>query len=80
MIPAGFTMLMLQRPAAADQLQNQNDQRDQQQDVDVSTQDVEADKPEQPKNQQNDKYSPKHKNPFVLRLLPIVRMAMRTRA
>jgi hypothetical protein len=75
-----FHSASLQRSAPADQLQNQYDQRDQEQDMDISAQNVEADKSQQPKNQQNDKYSPKHKNPFVLRLLPLIRFAMRTRA
>ena len=56
---------MLQRSPAANQLDNQNDQRDQEQQMNVSAQNVEADKAKQPENQQNNKDSPKHKNPFV---------------
>jgi len=77
MIPAGFTIAMLQWPPAADQLENQNDQRNQQQDVNVGAQNMEADETKQPKNQQDNKYSPKHKNLSFLRLLPIVRFATR---
>jgi len=64
-IPAGFTPRMLQGPTAADQLDNQNDQRNQKQQVNVSAENVEADKTKQPKNQQNNKDGPKHKKPFV---------------
>jgi hypothetical protein len=53
---------MLQGPAAANQLDNQNDQRNQKQEMYVSAENVEADETEQPKNQQNNKDSPKHKN------------------
>jgi hypothetical protein len=56
---------MLQGPTAADQLDNQNDQRNQKQQVNVSAENVEADKTKQPKNQQNNKDGPKHKKPFV---------------
>src|SRR5438874_6194002 len=59
MIPAGFTWSILQRPASADQLQNENDQRNQQQNMNVSAENVEADKTKQPQNQQNHKDSPK---------------------
>src|SRR5438477_12529165 len=61
-IPVGFTAPILQRPPAADQLENQNDQRDQEQQMNISAQNVEADKAKQPENQQNNKDSPKHKN------------------
>ena len=64
-IPAGFTARMLQRSTAGDQLDNQNDQRDEEQQMNVGAQNVEADKSKQPKNQQNKKDGPKHKNPFV---------------
>ena len=53
---------MLQRSPAANQLDNENDQRDQEQQMNVSAENVEADKTEKPKNQQNNKDSPKHKN------------------
>jgi hypothetical protein len=33
--------------------------------VNVSAENVEADETKQPKNQQNNKDSPKHKNPFI---------------
>jgi hypothetical protein len=33
--------------------------------VDVGAQDMEANKTQQPENQQDNKYSPKHKNPFI---------------
>ena len=56
---------MLQRSPAANQLDNKNDQRDQKQEMNVGAQNVEADKTKQPKNQQNNKDSPKHKNPFI---------------
>ena len=79
-IPAGFTSAMLQRSPASNQLENENDQRNQEQDMDVGSENVESDESKQPQNQQNNKDSPKHKKPFVLRLLPIDRLAMRTRA
>jgi hypothetical protein len=60
-IPAGFTARMLQRSPAANQLNNENDQRDHEQQMNVSAENVEADKAKQPKNQQNNKDSPKHK-------------------
>jgi hypothetical protein len=56
---------MLQRSTAADQLDNQDDDRDHEQKMNVSAENVEADETEQPKNQQNNKDSPKHKNPFI---------------
>ena len=56
---------MLQRPPAANQLDNENDQRDHEQQMNVSAENVEADKAKQPKNQQNNKDSPKHKKTFV---------------
>ena len=56
---------MLQRSPAANQLENQNDDGNKKQDVNVSAQNVEAHKTKQPKNQQNYKDSPKHKNPFI---------------
>jgi len=56
---------MLQRAPAANQLDNENDQRDQEQQMNVGAENVEADKTEKPKNQQNNKDSPKHKKPFV---------------
>jgi hypothetical protein len=56
---------MLQRSPAADQLENKNDQRDQEQQMNVGAENVEADKTKQPKNQQNNKDSPKHKKPFI---------------
>jgi hypothetical protein len=61
-IPAGFTGRMLQRATAANQLDNENDQRDHEQEMNVSAQNMEADETQQPKNQQNNKDSPKHKN------------------
>src|SRR6266404_2206699 len=61
-IPAGFTMRMLQRSATANQLDNEHDQRDEEQQMNVSTENMEADKTEKPENQQNNKDSPKHKN------------------
>ena len=65
MIPAGFTVLILQRSPPADQLQNQNDDSNEEQDMNVSAQNMEAHETKQPKNQQNYKDSPKHKNPFI---------------
>src|SRR5437899_12432364 len=64
-IPAGFTMRMLQRPPTANQLDNEHDQRDEEQQMNVSAENMEADKTEKPENQQNNKDSPKHKKPFV---------------
>jgi hypothetical protein len=61
MIPAGFTGAMLQRSPAANQLQNEDDQRNQEQDVNVGAENVESDESKQPKNQQNQKDGPKHK-------------------
>jgi hypothetical protein len=55
-------MRMLQRATAANQLDNENDQRNQKQQVNVRAKNVEADETKQPKNQQNNKDSPKHKN------------------
>src|SRR5712691_10673003 len=64
-IPTGFTVRMLQRSPAANQLDNEDHQRDQKQQMNVRAQNMEADKTEQPKNQQNKKNSPKHKTfPF----------------
>ena len=73
-------MRMLQRPSTANQLDNQNDQRDQKQQMNISSENMEADKSKQPKNQQNNKDSPKHKKTFRLRLLPVVRFTARGRA
>jgi hypothetical protein len=61
-IPAGFTVRMLQRPTAANQLDNQDDHGDHEQQMNVSAENVEADETKQPENQQNNKDSPKHKN------------------
>ena len=60
-IPAGFTAQMLQRSPAANQLDNENNQRNEKQQMNVSAENVEADETKQPKNQQNNKDSPKHK-------------------
>ncbi len=79
-IPAGFTWAILQRSPTSNQLENENDQRNQEQDMNVRSQNVESDESKQPQNQQNNKDSPKHKNPFMLRLLSIDRLAMRIRA
>jgi hypothetical protein len=57
-------MPMLQRAPASNQLQNEDDQSDQEQNVNVSAQNVEADETKQPENQQDHKNSPKHKIPF----------------
>src|SRR6266480_6658385 len=62
MIPAGFTVRILKGPTTANQLDNQNDYCDHEQEMNVSAQNVEADETKQPKNQQNNKDSPKHKN------------------
>jgi hypothetical protein len=43
-------------------LDNQDDHRDHEQEMNVSAENVEADETKQPKNQQNNKDSPKHKN------------------
>jgi hypothetical protein len=43
-------------------LDNQDDHRDHEQEMNVSAENVEADETQQPKNQQNNKDSPKHKN------------------
>jgi len=64
-IPAGFTARMLQRSATGDQLDNENDQRDHEQKMNVSAENVEADKTKKPENQQNNKDGPEHKKPFV---------------
>ena len=74
-IPAGFTARMLQRSATGDQLDNENDQRDHEQKMNVSAENVEADKTKKPENQQNNKDGPKHKKTFRLRLLIMVRFA-----
>ena len=60
-IPAGFTARMLQRSATGDQLDNENDQRDHEQEMNVSAENVEPDKTKKPENQQNNKDGPKHK-------------------
>ena len=65
-IAAGFTPRILQGATAADQLQNENDQRDEQQDVNVGAKNVEAHESEQPENEQNNEYCPKHINLSVL--------------
>jgi|GraSoiStandDraft_1057264.scaffolds.fasta_scaffold151870_2 hypothetical protein len=72
-IPAGFTARMLQRSATGDQLDNENDQRDHEQKMNVSAENVEADKTKKPENQQNNKDGPEHKKTFRLRLLIMVR-------
>jgi hypothetical protein len=72
-IPAGFTVRMLERSAAGDQLDNENDQRDHEQKMDVSAENVEPDKTQKPKNQQDNKDGPKHIKTFLLRLLNMVR-------
>ncbi len=72
-IPAGFTARMLQRSATGDQLDNENDQRDHEQKMNVSAENVEADKTKKPENQQSNKDGPKHKKTFRLRLLIMVR-------
>ena len=64
-IPAGFTARMLQRSATGDQLDNENDQRDHEQEMNVSAENVEPDKTKKPENQQNNKDGPEHKKPFV---------------
>jgi hypothetical protein len=64
---------MLQRSPAANQLDNENDQRDHEQKMNVSAENVEADKTKKPENQQNNKDGPKHKKTFRLRLLIMVR-------
>jgi hypothetical protein len=79
-IPAGFTARMLQRSPAANQLDNENDQRDHEQQVNVSAENVEADKAKQPKNQQNNKDGPKHIKTFRLKLLNMVRFVAGSRA
>jgi len=61
-IPTGFTPPMLQASPPANQLKNENDERNQKQNMNVCTENVETDKTKQPKNQQNNKDSPKHKN------------------
>ena len=70
---------MLQRSPAANQLENKNDQRNQEQDMNVSSQNVEADKSQQPKNQQNDKDSPKHIF-LSVEVVDLNRLVRRTRA
>ena len=72
-IPAGFTARMLQRSATGDQLDNENDQRDHEQEMNVSAENVEPDKTKKPENQQNNKDGPEHKKTFRLRLLIMVR-------
>jgi hypothetical protein len=57
-----FLQRMLQRPSAANQLQNEHHHGDHEQDVNVSAENVETHKTQQPKNQQNDEDSPKHIN------------------
>jgi hypothetical protein len=59
-----FEIASLERSSSADQLENENDQRNEQQDVNVSAQNVEAHETEQPEDEQNNKDSPKHKNSF----------------
>jgi len=61
-IAAGFTPRILQGATSANQLQNEHDQRDEQQDVDVGAKHVEAHESEQPENEQNNEYCPKHIN------------------
>jgi hypothetical protein len=58
-MPAGFTS-RLQTPTAADQINDQDDHGDDEQDVNVGAERVEADEAEQPQNEQNDKDGPKH--------------------
>ena len=46
--------------AAADELQNEHHQRDQKQNMDVCSQNVETHEPQQPQHQQYDEYCPEH--------------------
>jgi hypothetical protein len=55
----------LERPSAGDQLDYQNNEGDDEQQMNESAQRIGANYSEQPQNQQNDKYSPEHKVPFV---------------
>ena len=53
---------MLQRSTPSNQLENENDQRNEKQDVNVSSENMEPNESKQPEDQQNQKDSPKHKN------------------
>jgi len=66
-MPAGF--IGLQSPPAADEIDDQNHDRDYEQDVNESAHRVWTDQTKQPKHQQNDKYCPKH-NGFLELSLP----------
>ena len=57
-----FHVRMLQRSPTGNQLDNQDDHRDHEQQMNVSAHNMEADETKQPKNQQDNKDSPKHKN------------------
>jgi hypothetical protein len=52
------------------QINDEHDHRDYEQDVNEAAHRVGADQSEQPKHEQNDKYSPEHGDSFLLRLLP----------
>src|SRR5437764_14254068 len=61
-MPAGF--IGLQSPPAADEVDDQNHDRDYEQNVNESAHRVRTDQTKQPEDQQNDKYSPAH-NSFL---------------
>src|SRR6202040_1878134 len=66
-MPAGF--IGLQSPPAADEVDDQNHDRDYEQNVNESAHRVRTDQTKQPEHQQNDKYCPKH-NGFLGLSLP----------
>ena len=66
-MPAGF--IGLQSPPAADEVDDQNHDRDYEQNVNESAHRVRTDQTKQPEHQQNDKYCPKH-NGFLELSLP----------
>jgi len=64
MMTAGFISASSQQSAALDQIDNQHHDRNDEQDVNESTQRVGADQSKQPEHQQDHEYCPQHNIPF----------------
>jgi hypothetical protein len=64
MMTAGFIWASSQRSPALDQIDNQHHDRNDEQDVNESTQRVGADQSKQPEHQQDHEYCPQHNIPF----------------
>jgi hypothetical protein len=60
-IAAGFIAASLQRSATLDQIDDQNDNRNNEQEMNESAQCVGADQSKQPEHKQDNKYCPEHR-------------------